>query len=97
MTKLKLSKSEVEKVARLAQLKLSEKEVKKFQRQLSDILSFVSQLEKLNTEKVEPTSQTTGLENIYREDEVRASLTQKQALSGAKKKKNGYFEVKAVF
>ena len=92
-----IKKSQVRHVAKLANLSLSEKEVKMFQKQLSDILEYVDQLDELDTENVKPTSQVTGLENVFREDKVKPSLTQAQALSGTKRKKNGYFEVKSVF
>ena len=96
-SKKMLKKSQVRHIANLAQLKLSEKEVKKFQKQLSDILDYIGQLEKLNTGKVEPTNQVTGLENVSRQDKVRSSLPQNEALSGSKKKNKGYFQVKSVF
>lgn len=83
-------------MANLAQLKLSEKEVKKFQKQLSDILDYIAQLQKLDTQNIKPTSQTTGMENVFREDAIGPGLTQKEALSGAKKKRNGYFQTKGV-
>lgn len=97
MGKVGLSEKQVKHVAKLANLKLTEKEIKKFQKQLSDILKYVGQLEKVDTKGVEPTSQVTGLENVFREDEPGLSLSQKEALSGAKKKSKGFFETKAVF
>ena len=97
MTKTKLTASQVKHVAQLAKLKLSAKEVKKFQKQLSEILDYVHQLDQLKTDKVAPISQTTGLQNVFREDKSRPSLSQEEVLSGAKKKQKGFFEVKAVF
>lgn len=97
MAKSRLTKAEVEHIAKLAQLELTEKEIKKFQKQLSDILDYVSQLDELDTAGVESTSQVTGLENVFREDETKPSLTQKEVLSGAKKKHNNFFKIKAIF
>lgn len=97
MAKLKLTKSEVKHIAKLAQVDLTEKEVAKFQKQLSDILDYVSQLSELDTSKVEPISQVTGLENVLREDKTSPSLTQKEVLSGAKEKHNNFFKIKAIF
>lgn len=95
----KLSKKDIKHVASLAKLKLSKKEVEKFREQLSEVISYVEELNKVNTKKVKPTSQTTGLENATRKDKLKADdcLFQKQALSGTDKTKNGYFVVPAVF
>ncbi|MFC1727702.1 Asp-tRNA(Asn)/Glu-tRNA(Gln) amidotransferase subunit GatC [Patescibacteria group bacterium] len=97
MTKLKLTKDEVTHVAKLAQLELTAAEIQKFQKQLSQILDYIDQLKGLKTEGVKPISQTTGLENVFRLDEVQPSLSFEQALSGAKKQKNNYFKVQSVF
>lgn len=93
-----LTKDDVLHVANLAKLELTEDEIKKFTPQLSDIINRISELNKVDTSGVEPTSQTTGLENVYRDDAVDAtkSFTQEQALSGSDKTYNGYFKVKAI-
>lgn len=97
MASRKLTKDKVKHVALLADLKLSQKEVKKFQKQLSEILGYIDVLNKLNTKGVEPTSQLTGLENVLREDKPGSSLSQEGVLSGAKEKHNNFFKVKAIF
>lgn len=91
-----LSENEVRHAAKLAKLELSEAEVKLFLMQLSSILQFVDQLSKVDTKGIEPTSQITGLENIFREDAVEPSLTQEAVLSNTKRKYQGYFLVDAV-
>ena len=97
MAKSKLTKTEVKHIAKLAQLELSEKEIEIFQKQLSEILGYVSQLNELDTSGVEPTGQVTGLENVFREDKTAPSLTQKEVLSNAKEKYNNFFKIKAIF
>jgi len=92
-----MKKKTVKHVALLANLKLSEKEIKKFQKQLSEILAYVDKLNELNTKGIEPTSQVTGLENVFREDEPKPSLSQKEVLSGAKNTEKGMFKTKAIF
>lgn len=94
----KLTTNEVLHVARLAKLELSSLEVKKFQDQLSKIISYVDELDQVKTEDVEPTSQTTGLSNVTREDKIVVDdcLSQKEALSGASRAHNGYFVVDAI-
>lgn len=92
----KLTEEEVVHVAKLAGFTLSSKEVKKFQEQLSEVLNYVEILKKAKTSGVEPTFQVTGLENVFREDKVGPSLSQKEVLSGAKNKKDNMFRTKAV-
>lgn len=89
-------KIDVSHVAKLANLPLSDAEKKKFEKQLSETLDYVKQLEEIDTKGVEPTSQVTGLENVTREDEVTPSLSQEEALSNAKSTHNGFFKVPAI-
>ena len=97
MGKSKITKEEVEHVGKLANLSLSNDEVKKFQKQLSAILGYVEILNQVQTAQIEPTSQVTGLENVLRKDEPGVCLSQTEALSGAKSKKEGMFKIKAIF
>jgi len=94
----KLSKSEVEHVAKLAKLGFTDKKIEKYSEQLSSIVSHISELSEVDTEGVEPTNQTTGLENVFRVDELRPEncLTQDEATSGSDKLHNGYFKVRAI-
>lgn len=89
-------KINVKHVAKLANLPPSEDEEKKFEKQLSEILTYVEQLNSVNTKDVEITSQITGLENVTREDKTSPSLSQDEALSNTKSKHNGLFKVKKV-
>lgn len=83
-------------IAKLAKLPLNSKEVKKYEEQLSSILSYIDKLQTLDTTNTEETSQTTGLENITREDVTSPSLSQEEALSSTKSKHNGLFKVKGI-
>lgn len=95
---VKLTKTEVGHVAKLAKLKITSAETDKFQKQLSKVLDYISELEEVDTSDQEPTSQTTGLENVFRIDEIRTSgcLSQEETLSGTDQTRNGYFVVDAV-
>ena len=97
-TKMKLSKEKVNHIAKLARLGLTDGENKKFQKELSAILDFIEKLDKAKTEKVEPIAQTTGLENIGRQDESRAKSKQEteKLLKLAPETKDGYVKVKTV-
>ncbi|MDO8621300.1 MAG: Asp-tRNA(Asn)/Glu-tRNA(Gln) amidotransferase subunit GatC [Candidatus Levybacteria bacterium] len=89
-------KIDVVHVAKLANLPLKSEEKEKFEKQLSEILSYVEKLKEVNTENVEITSQVTGLENVTRKDEAKPSLSQDDALSNTKSQHNGFFKVKAI-
>lgn len=89
-------KINVKHVAKLANLPISADEEKKFEKQLSEILSYVEKLKEVDTKNVEITSQVTGLENITREDEASSSIAQDDALSNTKSKHNGFFKVGKV-
>ncbi len=83
-------------VAKLANLPLKEEEEKKFEKQLSDVLQYIEKLNEVNTDSVEPTSQVTGLENVFREDTSSSSLAKPVALSNAKAQQNGFFQVEGI-
>ena len=89
-------KIDVKRTAKLANLKLSSDEEKRFESQLSSILEYVEKLQEIDTEKVFETSQVTSLENVTREDEASPSLSQDEALSNAKNQQNGLFKVKGI-
>ncbi len=97
MENSKLTLEEVKHVAKLAKLTLTEQEIKKFQNQLSEVLDYIDVLKKLETKEIEPTSQVTGLENIFREDQTGQSLSAKEVLANAKEKNNGLFVIEAIF
>lgn len=66
----KISRDEILKLAKLSKLRLSEDEIAEYQKELSEILDYVSQLSKVDTKNLKPTSQVTGLENVTRKDEI---------------------------
>ncbi|MRG27295.1 Asp-tRNA(Asn)/Glu-tRNA(Gln) amidotransferase subunit GatC [Laceyella tengchongensis] len=94
---MSISKEQVQKVAMLGRLKLSEEEAEQYTTQLNDILQFVEKLNELDTETVEPTSHVLPMQNVLREDEVRPSLERDKALANAPEQQDGMFRVPAVF
>ena len=94
----KLTKDDVTHVAGLSNLKLSDSEKEKFLTQLSKIVEFVGTLSEVDTDGITPTSQTTGLTNVLRDDIVKTEdiLTQDNALSGTDNTHNGLFKVPAI-
>jgi len=97
--KLKLSPKNVKHVAKLGNLNLTPKELRIFAAQLGQILDYMDQLAKADTSKVEPTFQIIdNTTNVFRSDKVTSScLSQKQALSSARKTHDGYFVADHVF
>ncbi|MBI3609667.1 MAG: Asp-tRNA(Asn)/Glu-tRNA(Gln) amidotransferase subunit GatC [Nitrospirae bacterium] len=93
---MKLSKEEVEHVAKLARLAVSEEEKEAFSRQLSEILTYVGKLNELDTSKVEPTSHVLDLSNIFRDDVVRESLPPADVLANAPDRENNHFRVPKI-
>lgn len=94
---MKLTTDQVKKVAKLANLPLTTEEEEKYAEQLSQILEYVDQLNQVDTANVEPTFNVTGLNNVMREDETVAGLSQEEALSNASNKKDSMFVTRGVF
>jgi aspartyl-tRNA(Asn)/glutamyl-tRNA(Gln) amidotransferase subunit C len=91
-----LTREEVEHVAALARLGLSDDEVSLMQSQLSAILDAIQALDELDTDAILPTAQVTSLTNITRPDVVADSLSRDAVLANAPRQSNGFFEVLAV-
>ena len=88
---------DVEHIAKLANLPLDEKRLEILGKQLTETLLYIARLNEIPTEKVEPTSQVTGLTNITRDDTVSAPLSQEAAVENAPETHNGYIVVDAIF
>ena len=91
-----LSRSDVEHVAHLARLGLSEEEVTLLEGQLNHILDQYAVLSELSTDHIAPTAQVIELENILREDVVRPGFDVEEALADAPERSGDYFVVPAV-
>ena len=91
-----LSRHEVEKVALLGRLKLSEAELEKFTIQLNQIVGYVEQLQKLDTEEVEPMAHPLPINSVFRADEVKESIGVDKALANAPKRDTEFYLVPPV-
>lgn len=78
---MRIKREEVEHVAHLARLHLEGDELDQMTEQLDMILSYVAKLDELDTRGVEPTTHAFSITNAFREDSVKASLDQAQALA----------------
>ena len=84
-------------VAELSRLSFDEKDIARFQGQLARILDYVAQLKKVDTEGVSPTTHVlSSMKNVFREDELRGSLSPEKALSNAPARKENFFKVPKV-
>jgi len=91
-----LSRSDVEHVAQLARLGLTEDELAHLETELNHILDQYAALAALDTEHIAPTAQTIEVENILREDEVRPSLSPAEILGSAPDQQGEYFVVPPI-
>jgi aspartyl-tRNA(Asn)/glutamyl-tRNA(Gln) amidotransferase subunit C len=92
----KLSLAEVETIAELAKLTLTDEEKAMFQEQLSEILEYAQRLQQLDTTGIPPTTSALPLDNVMRADELALSLDQEAALFNAPEAEAGSFKVRAV-
>ncbi|MCE5171908.1 Asp-tRNA(Asn)/Glu-tRNA(Gln) amidotransferase subunit GatC [Paenibacillus profundus] len=87
---------DVEHVAKLARLNLSDEEKERYTEQLNAILKYAEKLNELNTDDVSPTTHVLPIRNVMREDEVRPSLPIEKVMANAPEEEDGQFKVPAV-
>jgi aspartyl-tRNA(Asn)/glutamyl-tRNA(Gln) amidotransferase subunit C len=93
---MEISKQEVEKVAKLARLEITEAEKTAFAKQLSQILTHVETLKQYDTKGIEPTATVLGQVNVFRDDVVRPSLPVEKALANAPDREADGFSVPKI-
>jgi aspartyl-tRNA(Asn)/glutamyl-tRNA(Gln) amidotransferase subunit C len=93
---MKISKKEVEHVANLARLNLSAEELETMTGQLDTILSYVDKLGELDTTDVKATTHVFSVSNAFREDIVKESLSQEDALKNGPEQNGEFFQVPKI-
>ncbi|ASA24144.1 Asp-tRNA(Asn)/Glu-tRNA(Gln) amidotransferase subunit GatC [Paenibacillus donghaensis] len=93
---MSISRQDVQHVAKLARLQLSSEEEATLTEQMNAILQYADKLNELDTENVKPTAQVLQVSNVMREDVVKESLSQEDALLNAPEEEDGHFKVPAV-
>ncbi|BBO16744.1 aspartyl/glutamyl-tRNA(Asn/Gln) amidotransferase subunit C [Candidatus Brocadia pituitae] len=93
---MKIEQKDIEYIAYLSRIELSENEKETFIHQLSDILSYIETLNRLNTETVEPLSCAINTTNVFREDMLEPSTPLKDALLNAPASQSVFFKVPKV-
>ena len=91
-----LTREQVQHVALLSRLALTEEQTDKIAHQLDAILGYIEKLNELDTTGVEPLSHPLKLQNVLREDKLVPSLERDEALKNAPKQRNGFFEVPRI-
>jgi aspartyl-tRNA(Asn)/glutamyl-tRNA(Gln) amidotransferase subunit C len=100
MSNKKISTKEIQHLADLARLKISNQEIKKYTKELSAILDYVTQLNSVKTDKISPTAQVIESENVFRNDLVDLDYTKQtkdRIIKNALEKQDNLFKVKTVF
>lgn len=91
-----LTREQVEHVAYLARLGLSEAEKDRLTEQLSGILEHVERLNQVDTDHISPTAMVIPLENVMRDDEARPSRSLEDVLANAPRREGAFFRVRAI-
>ena len=87
---------DVEHVAKLARLELTEDEKVLYTKQLGDVLKYVDQMNEVDTSHVKPMTQVIDFVNVMREDKVSYDLTKEQLMANAPEEENGFFKVPKI-
>ncbi|MFH1710601.1 MAG: Asp-tRNA(Asn)/Glu-tRNA(Gln) amidotransferase subunit GatC [bacterium] len=93
---MKVTIKDVEHVAKLARLGLTEAEKKRFTEQLSKILEYAEIINKLDTKNVAPTSHAIPMKNVFREDKVSEFEDRRSVIANAPKEDNNMFSVPRI-
>lgn len=91
-----ITKEEVQKIASLSKLKLSEHELERYGRELGNILSFVEKLNKLDLKNIEPTSHAVSVTNVFREDIAKLSTVNQKIFEQAPSAEDNLFKVPKI-
>ena len=87
---------DVEHVAKLARLELTEEEKQKFSTQLNSILEYVNEMNEIDTTDVEPMSHALPVYNVMREDKVSYEQTKEELMKNAPMEEDGFFRVPKI-
>ena len=91
-----INPQDVRKVAQLARLELPEDKIAIFTEQLEQILAYVAQLQKVDTEGVAPTTRAVEVVNVSRKDEVNSTLVREELLDLAPHREGDFFRVPKI-
>ncbi len=93
---MKITEQDIQNVASLSRLKIRPDESAKILSQLNEILTYIENLNSIDTTNIEPTTYALPMQNVFREDKVKPSIDRELALSTAPLQEDGYFKVPRV-
>ena len=93
---MNISIKQIEQVARLSRIILTDEEKDIFREQLTDILGYIEKLDELDTDDVQPMAYATSLKNIFREDKQKPSFARQEILELSPSSTNGFFKVPKI-
>ena len=93
---MSVERKDVEHVALLARLALTEEEIAMYTTELNAVLSFMDKLNELDTSQVSPTTHVLDLQNVFREDEVGQSMAVEDVVANAPEQRDGQFKVPRI-
>ena len=91
-----ISIKQIEQVASLSRVLLTDKEKDIFREQLADILGYIEKLNELDTDNVQPMAYATSLKNVFREDKQESSFARQEILELSPSSTNGFFKVPKI-
>ena len=91
-----ISEQQVKNIAHLSRIHLRDDEVQSLTKNLESVLDYIAKLQKLNVDNVKPTSHVLSIENVFRDDTIKSSLSQKDILKMAVASHKGFFKVPQV-
>lgn len=93
---MSVSEKEIDRIASLAKLEFNAEAKKEIQSDMNNMIEFINKLDEINTDNVEPLLFITEEVNVLREDDVKSTITQKEALKNAPQKDSDYFKIPKV-
>ena len=87
---------DIEHVAKLARLKLTDAEKELFSKQMGTVIKYIEKLSELDTKNVEPTAHVLGLNNVFRDDAVKKPLTVQDPINDSPAHSKGHYEVPKI-
>ena len=93
----KISKDLIDNLSKLAKINLTKEQEEKYADEFSSVMGYMEEIKNLDVSNIEETSRVAKDENVLREDVVKESLPQSEALKNSKNTSDGYFLVPAIF
>ncbi len=87
---------DIENLAKLARLRLTDAEKEKFSKQMGTIIGYIEKLNELDTQNVEPTANILGLNNVFREDAATKPFTEQNPINNSPAHNKGHYEVPKI-